>query len=106
MCRQWDVVIQGKRGRKVESEDNMMDGWVDNIVMLKSKGGGECAYVSPDVVLRTCSTKSGSNSITPTARKRSNILDFECRTRTLTSPRSSSGGDGFLGGLSTVVVGI
>jgi hypothetical protein len=57
-------------------------------------------------VLRTCSTGSGPNSIAPTARKRSNILDFERRTRNLTNPRSSSGGDGFLGGLSTVVVGI
>jgi hypothetical protein len=29
MCRQWDVVIQEKWGRKVESEDNMMeDGWI------------------------------------------------------------------------------
>jgi len=36
-----------------KAEDDMMDGWVDNIIMMRSKRGKKCAYVSPHGPLRT-----------------------------------------------------
>lgn len=54
-----------------------------------------------------CSVGSSPNSIAPTTRKRSNILNFERRAGYLRNPTNPHSGNssGPLGGLSTVVVG-
>jgi hypothetical protein len=39
-------------GKMGKAEDDMMDGWLDKIIMMRSKGG-KCAYVSPSGPLTT-----------------------------------------------------
>jgi hypothetical protein len=92
---------RGKGGEGVRAEDDMMDGLMDDIINDEIERKKNCVHALLNGLLG-----SSSNSITPTARKRSNILDFECRAGYPRNPTYSNFGSGSGSpGLSTFVVG-